>query len=49
MCRMWRRGLSPDQVDEAVKLYKDGWSLARIGERMDVDPTTVLARLRGRG
>jgi hypothetical protein len=30
-------------------LYREGWSLARIGERMGVDPTTVLARLPERG
>lgn len=46
---MRRRGLSPDQTDEAVQLYGEGWSLARIGERMGVDPTTVLAKLRDRG
>jgi len=46
---MRRRGLSPEQIDEAVQLYGEGWSLARIGERMDVDPTTVLIRLRERG
>jgi DNA-directed RNA polymerase specialized sigma24 family protein len=43
------RGLSPEQIDEAVRLYEAGWSLARIGERMNVDGTTVLARLRERG
>ncbi|MGH3787120.1 MAG: hypothetical protein ACRDRG_11350 [Pseudonocardiaceae bacterium] len=26
---MRRRGLSPEQVDEAVRLYESGWSLAR--------------------
>jgi hypothetical protein len=46
---MRRRGLSPDQIDEAVQLYKEGWSLAWVGKRMTVDPTTVLARLRERG
>ncbi|MDQ4034154.1 MAG: hypothetical protein M3332_18705 [Actinomycetota bacterium] len=46
-----RRGLSPEQVDEAVRLYQydDGWSLARIDRRFSVDPTTVLTRLRKRG
>jgi DNA-directed RNA polymerase specialized sigma24 family protein len=42
-------GPLPDQIDEAVQLYGEGWSLARIGERMQVDPATVLTRLRGRG
>jgi len=30
------RGLTLAQVDEAVRLYKDGWSLARIGGRFSV-------------
>ena len=46
---MWRRGLSPGQIDAAVRLYEEGCSLARIGGRMGVDPTTVHARLRERG
>jgi DNA-binding CsgD family transcriptional regulator len=46
---MRRRGLSPEQIDEAVQLYDGGWSLAWIGERMGVIPSTVLARLRERG
>lgn len=41
--------LTADQVDDAIRLYESGWSLARVGERLDVDPTTVLARLRERG
>ena len=46
---MRRRGLSPEQIDEAVQLYDGGWSLAWIGERLGVNPSTVLARLRERG
>jgi hypothetical protein len=42
---MRRRGLSPDQVDH---LYNLGWSLARVGERLGVDHTTVLTTLRER-
>jgi hypothetical protein len=38
---MRRRGLSPHQIDEVVRPYGAGWSLARIGERLQVDPTTV--------
>jgi DNA-directed RNA polymerase specialized sigma24 family protein len=45
---MRRRGLSPEQIDEAVQLYEQDWSLARIGRKLDVDPTTVLNRLRER-
>jgi hypothetical protein len=43
---MRRRGLCPDQIDEAIRLYSSGWSLARVGEHLDVDPTTVMNRLR---
>ena len=39
---MRRRGLSPDQADDAIHLDNSGWSLARIGEHLSVDPTTVL-------
>ncbi|MBP2322671.1 hypothetical protein JOF56_003056 [Kibdelosporangium banguiense] len=46
---MCRRELSPDQTDDAVRLYEASWSLARIGERMRVDPTMVHNRLRERG
>jgi len=46
---MRRRGLAPHQIDEAVRLYEGGWSLARIGERMGINPTTVLTKLQGRG
>jgi DNA-binding transcriptional ArsR family regulator len=46
---MRRRGLDPSQVDHAVRLYQDGQSLARIGDRYDVDPSTVHTALRARG
>jgi hypothetical protein len=46
---MRRRGLSPSHVDEAIHLYRLGWSLARVGEHLDVDPTTVRNRLQERG
>ncbi|MEU9685392.1 hypothetical protein [Amycolatopsis japonica] len=46
---MRRRGLSPDQVDDAIHLYNLGWSLARVGQHLDVDHTTVLNKLRERG
>ena len=46
---MRRHGLSPQQTDESARLYEAGWSLARIGQKMTVDPTTVLTRLRERG
>lgn len=47
--QMRRRGLSPDEVDDAIHLYKLGWSLARVGEHLNVDHTTVLTKLRERG
>ncbi|MGH4007488.1 MAG: hypothetical protein ACRDTH_04860 [Pseudonocardiaceae bacterium] len=46
---MGRRGLSPEQVDEAVRLYESGWSLAWIGQRLGINGTTVLNRLWERG
>jgi DNA-directed RNA polymerase specialized sigma24 family protein len=46
---MRRRSLSPEQVDAAIHLYTLGWSLARVGEHLGVDPTTILNRLRRRG
>ncbi|WP_217697498.1 hypothetical protein [Nocardia donostiensis] len=46
---MRRRGLSPQQVDQAIGLYTPGWSLAKVARHLAVDPTTVLNRLRERG
>ncbi|WP_240437762.1 MarR family transcriptional regulator [Sciscionella marina] len=46
---MRRQGLAVEQVDDAVYLYEQGWSLVRIGERHGVDPETVRQRLRARG
>ncbi|MFQ6331519.1 hypothetical protein ACLMAL_36100 (plasmid) [Nocardia sp. CWNU-33] len=46
---MRRRGLSPEQVDEAIDLYSLGWSLAQVARHLAVDPVTVLSRLRERG
>ncbi len=43
------RGLSAEQVDQAVQLYAAGESLARIGKRFDVDAHTVGRRLRENG
>lgn len=34
-------GLTAVGVDRAAQLYEDGWSLARIGERLGVTATTV--------
>jgi hypothetical protein len=46
---MRRRGLAPDQIDTAIHLYNLGWSLARVGQHLGVDHTTVLTKLRKRG
>nr|WP_033441205.1 hypothetical protein [Saccharothrix sp. NRRL B-16314] len=46
---MRRRGLSPEQVDDAVRFYNLGWSLARVDGHLCVDPTTVVSKLRERG
>lgn len=35
-------------VTQAAQPYEDGWSLARIGERLGVTATTVHRRLRER-
>jgi DNA invertase Pin-like site-specific DNA recombinase len=40
------RGLDREQTDEAIKLYADGMSLARIGEHFGVDHGTVGRQLR---
>jgi hypothetical protein len=34
-------GLSPDTVGDAARLYRDGWSLARLGAKFSVDDMTV--------
>ncbi|WET78675.1 hypothetical protein P3102_32265 [Amycolatopsis sp. QT-25] len=46
---MRRRGLAPEQVDDAIYLYNLGWSLARVGAHLGVNHTTVLNKLRERG
>lgn len=35
--QMRRRGLSPEDVDDAIRRYEAGWSLAQIGEHLNVD------------
>ncbi|WP_406692552.1 hypothetical protein REH65_12465 [Saccharopolyspora sp. ID03-671] len=46
---MRRRGLTTEQIDDAVRLYNQGWSLTRIAARMDVAAGTVRQRLHERG
>ncbi len=45
--RPW--GLSPEQVDEAIRLYASGWSLTRIGEHFGKDHTVVRSALQRAG
>ncbi|HEX3784271.1 MAG TPA: hypothetical protein VHX38_31825 [Pseudonocardiaceae bacterium] len=46
---MRRRGLSPEQVDEAVRLRAEGWSTYKISIKMGTDQRTVQRRLGERG
>lgn len=46
---MRRQGLTDDQVHDAARLYHQGWSLTRIGNRMGVAADTVRKRLLERG
>jgi transposase-like protein len=42
-----RRGaMTPEQVSEAIDLYAQGWSLAKIGDHLGVCPTSVYYWLR---
>lgn len=43
-----RRPLAASQIDEAVRLYESGLSLARVGERIGAAPRTIQLRLRER-
>ncbi|MCR6487337.1 helix-turn-helix domain containing protein [Amycolatopsis sp. OK19-0408] len=44
-----RGRLTPDQIDEAARLYAAGWSLARVGAMLGTTANTVRARLVERG
>lgn len=39
------RGLSSEQVSEAVRMYGDGWSLRQLAARYDCDYETVRQAL----
>lgn len=43
------RSMNESQIDEAVRLYEQCLSLARVGERIGFTPWTVLRALRERG
>jgi DNA-directed RNA polymerase specialized sigma24 family protein len=47
--KMRRRGLDDQQVVDATALYERGWSLARIGRKLEVQTGTVWMALRSRG
>jgi hypothetical protein len=42
-------GLDHEQAAEAVRLYEEGWSSGRLGERFNVSADTVLTVLRRAG
>ena len=33
--------MAPEQVKEAIDLYQQGWSLARIGDHFGLYPTSI--------
>lgn len=39
---------TPEQVNEMVRLYENGFSLAQVGKRLDFNASTVLTQLRSR-
>jgi hypothetical protein len=47
--QMRNRGMTEQQTVEAARLYRQGWSLARIGARFGVDGSTVWRDLRQLG
>jgi lambda repressor-like predicted transcriptional regulator len=40
-----QREFSAEQIAEAAELYRQGWSLARLGERYGFDPQTIRTHL----
>lgn len=43
------KGLLDMQVDDAVRLYAEGWSLVKIADRLGCDGQTVRTELKRRG
>ncbi|WP_416333282.1 hypothetical protein, partial [Amycolatopsis echigonensis] len=41
--------VSGERGGSSIHLYSLGWSLARVGQHLNVDHTTVLTKLRERG
>jgi hypothetical protein len=46
---MRNRGMNEQEIVEAARLYRQGWSLARLGGHFGVDGATVWRDLRQRG
>lgn len=44
-----RQGLPDDRINEAVRLYGEGWSLLRLAERYSCDDETVRQALMRKG
>ena len=44
-----RRGMNATQINLAVRLYTEGYSLAKVGKRLGFNPSTIQARLRDQG
>ena len=47
--KMRGHSLAKSQVDHAIQLYEQGWSVARIGCHLGVNGSTVWLALRARG
>jgi len=43
------QGLSPDDIVQAHRHYAEGWSLARIDDRLNADAHTIRRALKARG
>jgi hypothetical protein len=44
-----QRGLHPEDVARATRLYRSGWSLARVGEEFGVNASTAMNVLKREG
>jgi transposase-like protein len=42
-------GIQPGELPEVVRLYEEGWSMARLAAVLDVSPSTVNRALRKAG
>lgn len=46
---MRRQHMTEEEVAEAIKLYQQGWSLARVGQHINRNPSTIQGLLRRGG